>query len=113
MAGTPMKRRVLAALQARATRDVGEGATIVDFASGFVAAGHSIGQLAELLASDLGHPVSRSFLSWTLNNIAPDSKIRLQAARREAPRAIQLAGRSECDERSPSGDECARNLTAA
>ena len=84
MPGTPMKRRVLAALQARATRECGEGATIVDFACGFFAAGQCMQELAELLASDLGHPVSRSFVSWTLNNVAADAKTRLQAARRDA-----------------------------
>jgi hypothetical protein len=40
--------------------------------------------LAELLASDLGHQVSRSFVSFTLNNVAPDAKQRLQAARQAA-----------------------------
>lgn len=84
MPGTPMKRRVLAALQARATRECGEGATIVDFACGFFAAGHDMSALAELLASDLGHNVSRSFVSYTLNNLEPDAKQRLESARRSA-----------------------------
>jgi hypothetical protein len=117
MAGTPMKRRVLAALQARATRECGEGASIVDSACAFVASGHCMRELAELLASDLGHPVSRSFVSWTLNNVAPDAKGRLQAARREArlrtrstPQSTQNAS-GDGPERS--ANERARSVTAA
>ena len=86
MAGSPMRRRVLAALQSRAISEGGEGASITDFATKFFASGHHMQNLADLLAADLGHPVSRSFLSGILNN-APDAAARLDAARREA-RAI-------------------------
>jgi hypothetical protein len=74
-------------------------------------------ELAELLASDLGHPVSRSFVSWTLNNVAPDAKTRLQAARREArPRATSIGRAAQiacCNERERPADERARNIIAA
>lgn len=92
MPGTPMKHRVLAALQARATRECGENATIADYACSFVAGGGCMRELAELLASDLGHPVSRSFVSGTINRLAKDTKLRLEAARRDArPRLKQAA----------------------
>src|SRR5262249_6308643 len=62
----------------------GEGATVVDYVSAFVADGGRMAELADLVAIDVGHPVSRSFLTWTVNNIEPNAKERLQAARQEA-----------------------------
>jgi hypothetical protein len=110
MSGSPMRRRVLAALQSRATREGGEGASITDFATKFFASGRHMQDLADLLALDLGHPVSRSFLSGILNN-APDAAARLDAARREARalqaeqenRLIQLRAEVEAQRRHPPG----------
>jgi hypothetical protein len=55
---------------------------MVDFACGFFAAGHRMKELADVVACDLGHPVSRSFVSTILNSAKPDATARLEAARR-------------------------------
>jgi hypothetical protein len=83
-----MKRRVLAALQARATSECGEGASIVDYVCTFVASGGRMGELAELVASHLGHPVSRGFMSGIVNNVAGE---RLEVARRDGRREREAA----------------------
>ena len=92
MAGSPMKRRVLAALQVRAERYCGDAASIIEYVCSLVAAGYCMREVAELVASDLGHPVSRSFLSGTLSKVACDAKARLQAARDDNRLTTQLAG---------------------
>jgi hypothetical protein len=112
-----MKKRVLAALQARAERYCGDAASILDYVCAFLASGGRMEALAELLAADLSHSVSRSFLSWTLNHVAHDAKRRLQAARRDAQLIVQSkrqasqtasGGDSEC-----SNHELARDIIAA
>jgi hypothetical protein len=93
MAGSPFKRRVLAALQIRAERYCGDAASIIEYVCSLIAAGYCMRGVAELVASDVGHPVSRSFLSWTLSKLAHDAKARLAAARDDARLTTQsMAG---------------------
>jgi hypothetical protein len=98
MAGSPFKRRVLAALQTRAERYCGDAASIIEYVCCLITAGYCMREVADLVASDVGHPVSRSFLSWTLSRVAGDAKARLQAARDDArPTTQSMAGAGRTD----------------
>ncbi len=115
MAGSPFKRRVLAALQTRAERYCGDAASIIEYVCGLIAAGYYMREVAELVASDVGHPVSRSFLSWTLSKVAHDAKARLAAARDDARLTTQsMTARADPhDESARSPDEGEPNMLAA
>jgi len=84
MAGRPKERRLKAKLAEIAKRELGPNATSVDWVAQKVADGVTIGKLAEYLADGMKEPVSRSFLSWHINNATPDAKERIRTARKEA-----------------------------
>ena len=115
MAGSPFKRRVLAALQTRAERYCGDAASIIEYVCSLIAAGYCMREVAELVASDVGHPVSRSFLSWTLSKVAQDAKARLAAARddnRLTSQSMAGAVRTDPHEERPSDDSEPNALAA-
>jgi hypothetical protein len=97
-----MRARVMRALAMRATRELGPGATVLDYACKFVAEGGRIGQLATLLAQDLGEPVSRPFVSGILNNLTDDAKSRLAEARRESAMALVEEAAQIADDAEPT-----------
>lgn len=73
---------------ARAVAQLGEEATLLDYAADWIAAGRSVQALAESLAAELETSVSRPLVSSILHNAAPDASNRLDAARREAAEAL-------------------------
>jgi hypothetical protein len=88
MSGRPRRGRLVEALERRAHRDLGEGATPLDFVVGYIAAGAFLSALAVEVSKELGEPVSRPFLSGTVHSLAPDAKSRIETARREAAHAL-------------------------
>jgi hypothetical protein len=84
MAGRPKEGRLKAKLAEIAKREMGPGATGLDWTVQQVADGVTIGKIAELLAEEMGESVSRSFFSWHINNVTTDAKERIKAARKEA-----------------------------
>jgi hypothetical protein len=88
MAGQPLKRRVLEALQARATSALGEEASALDYAVEWIASGKSVQALADSLAAELQTSVSRPLVSSILHSAASDATARLDAARREGAHAL-------------------------
>jgi hypothetical protein len=88
MAGNPLKHRVLSALAARAKSELGDDASVLDYAYNHVANGGTIVGLANLVGLEIGLPISRSFLSGILNNLNDDARMRLEAARRESASAL-------------------------
>jgi hypothetical protein len=102
MAGTPFKNRVLAALRARAAARAADEAEpdVLAYCCDWIRDGGTILKLAESLAADSGGPVSRSFLSGVLHNLAPDATERIKAARNESAtayidEAVQIADDAE------------------
>jgi hypothetical protein len=91
MAGRPKLARLLASLQLRAERDLGDDATAldyVDYVVEHIAGGGFLSALAEDLAAELGESVSRPFLSGAVHALAPDAKSRIEGARREGAAAL-------------------------
>jgi hypothetical protein len=84
MAGRPKEGRLKAKLAEIAKREMGPGATGLDWTVQQVADGVTIGKIAELLAEEMEESVSRSFFSWHINNVTTDAKERIKAARKEA-----------------------------
>src|SRR5829696_6862288 len=90
MAGRPKEGRLKAKLAEIAKREMGPGATGLDWAVQKVADGVTIGKI--------GESVSRSFFSWHSNNVTTDAKERIKAARKEAThvwaeQALEIAAR--------------------
>src|SRR5947208_460182 len=84
MAGRPKERRLKTKLAEIAKREIGPGATSVDWVVQKVADGVTIGKIAGYLAQEMNETVSRSFLSWYINHATPDAKARIKEARKEA-----------------------------
>jgi hypothetical protein len=88
MAGTQKQTRLVAALQARAAREIGEDASELDYVAHYLSAGGLLTKLAEALAVEMGESISRPFLSNTVHGLADDAKARLALARREGAAAL-------------------------
>ena len=101
MAGTPLKHRVLSALRVRAVAELGDDATVLDYACTYVANGGRIAELATAIGLDIGTPISRSFLSGILNNLSDDARARLEAARRESAAALAEEAAQIADSAEP------------
>ena len=84
MPGRPKERRLKTKLAEIAKREIGPHATSVDWVARKVADGVTMGNLAEYVAGEMKESISRSFLSWHINNVTPDAKERISAARKEA-----------------------------
>ena len=78
-----LRRVVIDALAARATEALGPEATPLLYAEAWVRAGLSLTALTRTLSADLGYPISRSFVSFATQRLAPDARARIKAARRE------------------------------
>jgi hypothetical protein len=79
----PLRRSVVDALAARARDALGPEATPLFYVEAWVRAGLSMRALARTLSADLGYPVSRSFVSFAAQRLAPDARERIAAARQE------------------------------
>ena len=79
----PLRRVVVDALAARARDALGPEATPLFYVEAWVRAGLSMRALARTLSADLGYPVSRSFVSFAAQRLAPDARGRIAAARQE------------------------------
>lgn len=103
MAGSPLKRRVIAALTARAEQRSSddETLTLLDYAVDWVSAGRTISDLAQDIAKEIGTPVSRPLLSGILN-ATPDASARLEAARRQGAHAIMDDAVKIADDAEPT-----------
>lgn len=78
----------MSALRARTTAELGEDASVIDYACTYVGSGGRIADLATAIGLEIGTSVSRSFLSGILNNLTEDARSRLEAARRESAPAL-------------------------
>lgn len=107
MAGQPRRRAVLLELQARATSELGEGATPLDYAEHYVAGGGTIVRLAADLKAQLGLEISRELVSKALTSSESEpgeAEARLTRARARGAHALAEKGElgleeAEVDER--------------
>lgn len=88
MAGRPKRAAVLGALQARATSELGEDASPLDYVVHFVRGGGQISKLAEALTIELGERVHRSNLSDIVNALTADASERIELARKDGAAAL-------------------------
>jgi hypothetical protein len=88
MASNPRAAQVRAALAARATRDLGEDATALDYVVQYIEAGGVLAELARDLAGELEWEVSRSLVSHVVQRLEPDAPERLAEARRSGGAAL-------------------------
>jgi hypothetical protein len=72
---------MIAALEQRTRDEMGEGATVLDYAEQWIASGKTILDLARDLATQMGEPISREIVSHYLNTFSEDAKQRIAAAR--------------------------------
>ena len=86
MASQPLRRALVNALSNRAKVKLGSGATPLDYVESWVRAGQTIQALARDLATDLGRPVSRKFVSFVCNRLTADARSRIHATRLAAAR---------------------------
>jgi hypothetical protein len=84
MAGRSLRRAVVSALTLRAQLAVGRDATPLDYVERWVAQDHSIAALARTISADLGYEISRGFVSFVCQRLAPDARARIADARRLA-----------------------------
>ena len=97
MASTPKRRKLRAALTRRAEATIGPGATPLDYVEHWVANGGLITELAASLQEEMGESLSRGFLSFIVQRMAPDATTRIAAARHSAERARSpIAWRGQC-----------------
>jgi hypothetical protein len=81
---TKWKRgKVRNALIARARRELGAGATPVDYVCSWVSKGGRISTLANEIADEIGESCSPSFLTFINKRLAPNAKERITSTRRE------------------------------
>lgn len=81
MASRPKLHRLIATLKELAVEELGEKAEPIDLVVRRVAAGQTVTALAHEVATAMGEPVSRSWLSWRFNRLTHDAKGRITAAR--------------------------------
>ncbi len=108
MAGKPKEARLLAALEKRAVRELGDGATPLDFVCDYISGGKTFIDLAGELATELGESVSRQFISGTANALAPDAKARITVARQEGAMALAEDTLSIADDAEPTAGGAAK-----
>jgi hypothetical protein len=88
MPGRPLASQVTVALAARAARDVGEGATALDYVVYFLESGGTILKLASELEADLGGAPSRQIVSHVVHRLSDDAPKRVADARRVGATAM-------------------------
>lgn len=88
MAGNPKAAKVREALAARAVRELGEGASALDYVCMSLEGGQLLNQLAAELETELGEAVSRTLLSHTVHRLADNARDRIAAARRVGASAL-------------------------
>jgi hypothetical protein len=88
MAGKPKEARLVAALSKRATLELGDDATALDFVCHYLAEGRMFTDLAAEMAVELGESVSRQLMSGAANALAEDARERIAAARQEGAVAL-------------------------
>lgn len=100
MASRPRRTALIAKLTKLAAEEIGADASPLDYLCAQLAHGALFSELAQFLAAEMNHPVSRTFLSMTAHQLAPDAKQRIADARREGAlslgeRAVEIADASE------------------
>jgi hypothetical protein len=85
MASQPLRRALVEALERRALSELGAAKTSLEYVESWVRAGGTIQSLSKHMAGDLGHPVSRNFVSFVCNRLTTDAKGRIQQARVRSP----------------------------
>jgi hypothetical protein len=100
MPSRPRRAALIAKLAELAAEEIGATASPIDYLCAQHAHGALFSELAEFLAGEMGQPVSRTFLSMTAHQLAPDAKERIASARREGAlslgeRAVEIADNSE------------------
>src|SRR5947208_214977 len=108
MAGRPKERRLKTKLAEIAKREIGPGATSVDWVVQKVADGVTIGKIAGYLAQEMNETVSRSFLSWYINHATPDAKARIKEARKKRPMSGPSRRSTLRSDRQPRRLKCSR-----
>jgi hypothetical protein len=108
MPSRPKLQRLLTALKALTTQELGALAEPLDFVVRRVAMGQTVTALAEEVARAMGEPASRTWLSWRFNHLAPGAKTRIADARRQAARGPWRAPRN-CAEQPWKGPEVLRH----
>jgi hypothetical protein len=86
MPSRPKLQRLMTALKALTSEELGAHAEPLDFVVRRVARGQTVTALAEEVARAMGEPASRTWLSWRFNHLAPEAKSRIADARRQATR---------------------------
>jgi hypothetical protein len=81
MASRRKVQRLIATLKELAIEELGQGAEPIDFVVQRVSSGQTVTALAHDVASAMGEPASRSWLSWRFNHLTPGAKERIAAAR--------------------------------
>jgi hypothetical protein len=105
MPSTPLRRALKAALNRRANVALGPDAQAIDFVECWVEAGLSMTALARAVSIDLSRCISRGFVSFVCQRLAPDARARLASARRVA-RDFSVATRMVATiEPAPDGGE--------
>ena len=100
MASRPRRTALIAKLTELAVEEIATDASPLDYLCAQLAHGALFSELAHFLAEQMGQPVSRTFLSMTAHQLAPDAKQRIADARREGAlslgeRAAEIADTSE------------------
>lgn len=88
MAGFEKRRRIVAALDARAAAEIGQEASALDYILEWVANGRFLSDLATEIARDPNEDVSRTALSHAAHRLSPEASERIAQARRAGADAL-------------------------
>jgi hypothetical protein len=81
MASQPLRRALVEALERRAHAQLGPGVTSMEYVESWLSSGKTFALLSQDIATDLGRPVSRNFVSFVCNCLTDDARSRIRAAR--------------------------------
>lgn len=84
MAARPVRRAVIAALTSRASTVLGPSSSALDYVVAWISAGGTFTTLATCLGDQIGRSLSRGFVSFTCQRLAPDARSRIRSARERA-----------------------------
>jgi hypothetical protein len=81
MASQPLRRALVKALGHRAKDRLGPQATPLDYVEYWLSSGHTLQDLSQDIAADLGRTLSRKFVSFVCNRLTADARLRIRVAR--------------------------------